>query len=143
MAEILGRNVKSLVKKGLWKGALIHNSIDPISHSQFVDDTILFGEATEKEVVVIKKLLNDYEIGSGQSMNKEKSMIYFFNTNVRMQSKIKEIMGYPQGNFPLKYLGVQLDPGRQQNKMWEDVINKCQVKASSWKNKWLTQAGRI
>ncbi|XP_057856252.2 uncharacterized mitochondrial protein AtMg00310-like [Cryptomeria japonica] len=27
--------------------------------------------------------------------------------------------------------------------MWEDVINKCQVKASSWKNKWLTQAGRI
>ncbi|XP_057873761.1 uncharacterized protein LOC131079746 [Cryptomeria japonica] len=138
MAEILGRNIKSLVKMRLWKGALIHNSIDPISHSQFADDTIHFGEATEKEAIVIKMLLNDYEKGSGQSMNKEKSMIYFLNTNVRMQRKIGEIMCYPQGNFPLKYLGVQLDPGKHQNRMWEDVINKCQVKASSWKNKWLT-----
>ncbi|XP_057842846.2 uncharacterized protein LOC131052243 [Cryptomeria japonica] len=143
MAEILGRNIKKLVKTRLWKGAHIHKSIDSISHSQFADDTILFGEATEKEAKVIKMLLNDYEKGSGQSMNKEKSMIYFFNTNERMQCKIGEIMGYLQGKFPLKYLGVQLDPGRHQNKMWEEVINKCQVKASSWKNKWLTQAGRI
>ncbi|XP_059066192.1 uncharacterized protein LOC131857542 [Cryptomeria japonica] len=65
MAEILGRNIKKLVETRLWKGVHIHDSIDPISHSQFVDNTILFGEATEKEAKVMKMLLNDYEKGSG------------------------------------------------------------------------------
>lgn len=60
-----------------------------------------------------------------------------------MQSKIGEILGILTGSFPLKYLRVQLDPGRYQNRMWEELINKCQSKASSWKNKWLTLAGRI
>ncbi|XP_057840094.2 uncharacterized protein LOC131049990 [Cryptomeria japonica] len=143
MAKILGRNIKKLVETGLWKGVLIHGSIDPISHSQFVDDTVLFGEASEKEAMAMKLLLSDYEKGSGQRMDIDKSLIYFFNTNIRMQSKIGEILGFLTGSFPMKYLGVQLDPGRYQNRMWEELINKYQAKASSWKNKWLTQVGRI
>lgn len=75
MGEILGRNIKKLVETILWKGVHIHDSIDPISHSQFADHTILFGEAIEKEAKVMKMLLNDYEKGSRQSMNIDKSMI--------------------------------------------------------------------
>lgn len=53
------------------------------------------------------------------------------------------ILDYGQGCFPIKYLGVPLFAGRVDTKIWEEVINKCQTKSTSWKNKWLTQAGRL
>ncbi|XP_059067404.1 uncharacterized protein LOC131858241 [Cryptomeria japonica] len=58
MTEILRRNIKKLVETVLWKGVLIHGNIDPISHSQFADDTVLFGgglgEGSNGNVVVIE-----------------------------------------------------------------------------------------
>ncbi|XP_059064892.1 uncharacterized protein LOC131856943 [Cryptomeria japonica] len=88
MAEFLGRSITNRVRQGLWKGVSISTSMDPISHSQFADDTILFGEASEKEAYIIKGVLDDYEKVSEQCMNKKKSMIYFLNTSRGSQLKI-------------------------------------------------------
>lgn len=76
-------------------------------------------------------------------MNKTKSVVYFINTSKRTELKIANILGFQIGEFPIKYLGVQLSIGRFQNNLWEEVINKCHTKAAMWKNKWLTKARRI
>lgn len=128
MAEALGRNIKKLVALGRWRGVSIHVDLNPISHSQFADDTILFGEASEREAKTFKAFLEEYEIGSGQSMNKAKFVVYFINTNKKTQFKIANILGFQIGEFLIKYLGVQLSAGRFQNNIWEEVINKFHSK---------------
>ncbi|XP_059076458.1 secreted RxLR effector protein 78-like [Cryptomeria japonica] len=55
MAEVLGRSIKYSVGQGAWKGISIKGYMGPMSHSQFADDTILFGEASEREALIIKK----------------------------------------------------------------------------------------
>ncbi|XP_057836614.2 secreted RxLR effector protein 78-like [Cryptomeria japonica] len=55
MAEVLGRSIKFSVGQGAWKGISIKGYMEPVSHLQFVDDTILFGEASKREALIIKK----------------------------------------------------------------------------------------
>ncbi|XP_059068290.1 uncharacterized protein LOC131858844 [Cryptomeria japonica] len=143
MVEVLGRHIKNKVGLGSWKGFLIHDRLPLISHSQFADDTIIFGVASEREALVIRKVLEDYETDSSQSMNKQKSRIYFLNTSKRTQEKITRVLQFSQGSFPIQYLGVPLFAGRLDNRLWEEVVNKCKAKTVLWKNKWLSQAGHI
>lgn len=70
-------------------------------------------------------------------------MIYFLNTNKRIQLKIVGILQYGQDSFPIKYLGVPLFARKLDNRIWEEVVNKCKAKSASWKNKWLSQVGQI
>lgn len=127
----------------MWKGIQAHKVLDPITHLQFVDDMILFGEALEQEALVIKSTLEQYVEVSSQCMNKIKSQVFFVNTNKRLQYKIAKILEFQIVLFPTKYLGVPLFMGRSNNLMWEEIINKHQAKTSLWKNKWLSQVGRI
>lgn len=42
----------------------------------FADDCILFGKVTSKGVKVLKDMLKDYELNSGQCINFEKSTVF-------------------------------------------------------------------
>lgn len=52
----------------------------PITHQQFVDDIMLFYQATLKEVQNIRDILNTFMEASGTKINNEKSCIFFFKT---------------------------------------------------------------
>ena len=56
LVEVLGRLITERRVKGQWKGVKVARGVDPISHLQFVDDTFLTGEASEREARVMKKL---------------------------------------------------------------------------------------
>ena len=51
------------------------------SHQQFVDDSIVMGEALVRNARNIKNALEDYGQASGQIINWNKSVIYFINVN--------------------------------------------------------------
>lgn len=51
-----------------------------VSHILFVDDCILFGEATSQGTFTLKGILKEYESYFGQCVNFDKSLI-FYNTN--------------------------------------------------------------
>lgn len=63
-------------QKGLLEGAKICWNAPPISNLMFADDCILFGEAMEKGINVIKNILCEYEVFSSQCVNFEK--IHYF-----------------------------------------------------------------
>lgn len=73
MAEVLGNNIKNKLRGGVWKGITIHLEMANLTHSQFEDDTLLFGVASVREAKVIKETLEAYARESGQHMNKGKS----------------------------------------------------------------------
>ena len=52
------------------------------THQQFVDDTIMGGEATVQEAKALKRLLDIYTRGTGQTINWEKSLVFFVNTAI-------------------------------------------------------------
>lgn len=81
MAKVHGRFIKFQKRLNRWRGISIHTNLEPISHSQFADDAILFGEASIREAKIIKEVLDIYERDSGQCMNKTKSRVYFINTS--------------------------------------------------------------
>ncbi|KAL8126745.1 hypothetical protein AgCh_013868 [Apium graveolens] len=65
-----------------------------VSHLLFADDSFLFFRATVEEAMSIKQLLVNYESCSGQSVNFQKSGV-FFSANVRRdkQLEISSILG--------------------------------------------------
>ncbi|XP_059071290.1 uncharacterized protein LOC131864838 [Cryptomeria japonica] len=143
MAEVLGRLIKKRHSEGIWKGIKVHEQFEAITCSQFVDDAIIFGEASIQEAAVIKNTLEEYVLASGQVMNKGKSQLFFFNINRQIQGRIAQLLDINITELSIKYLGVQISKGCRQSQTWEDVIKSCQSKSENWKNRWLTQAGRL
>ena len=77
MVECLGRLIQKKIRDkclvGLWPSSGPSN----FTHQQFVDDTILGGEASVREARSFKSILNSYTRGTGQAINLEKSSIFF------------------------------------------------------------------
>lgn len=73
----------------------------------FVDDCILFGEATLEGSNVLKGILNKYGVVFGQCVNFDKSSIFFSkNTTTSDKMQISLNMGLKMFVNPEKYLGL-------------------------------------
>lgn len=77
------------------------SSIEPLSHVLFVDDSVLFCQATEMEALLGNDLLHKYADGSGQCVNLEKSSAFFSSSCPQtMRVRLSAILGIKyQDNF--------------------------------------------
>ncbi|XP_057840916.1 uncharacterized protein LOC131050447 [Cryptomeria japonica] len=143
MAEVLGRSIARKRDQGLWKGIEIAQGVDSTTHSQFVDDTCLFGVASMHEASVIKKVLDRFTWATGQEINWLKSEIFFFHTECWSQRAIARLFGIMIGQLPGKFLGMPLFAGAGKTDIWKGLLDGCKAKMEGWKSKWLSLAGRI
>lgn len=142
MAESLGRVINWAREKGQLVGIKITSNMEPITHQQFVDDTMLFGSSSHMEAKRIKKILNNYTSISGQEINTMKSNITFFNTNNKLRTRILKILKFRAGELPCKYLGLPIDKGTRSSSLWNQVVTKITNRISSWKGKWISSTGK-
>lgn len=82
MIEGLGRMINAAKEKGRIKGLKLTQNGEALMHLQFVDDTMLQGTPTVKEVKAFKKILNDFALAAGTEVSLSKSKVFFFNTNI-------------------------------------------------------------
>ncbi|KAA3483656.1 reverse transcriptase [Gossypium australe] len=68
-SEGLSSLMRTAKRRGLLKGAKASRQGPAISHLLFADDCILFGEAYNKGANILKDILQDFEICSGQCVN--------------------------------------------------------------------------
>jgi len=73
MAEGLGRSIQAAITGNHLKGLPLHGIHPPISHSQFVDDSLLMGTPMICEANAILDILQVFASSSGMECNKEKS----------------------------------------------------------------------
>ncbi|KAA3480975.1 reverse transcriptase [Gossypium australe] len=73
-------------REGLIKGVRVCCRGPIITHLLFVDDCILFRDATVRGAQNLKVILHEYEICTGQYINFEKSIIFCIS-NVKDQKK--------------------------------------------------------
>lgn len=137
MTDCLGRYIGDLIQRGVIKG--LQPSSHPLicSHGQFVDDTIFMGKFKVKEVRSLKQAIDLYSSASGQLINWNKSVVFFFNTPIPRKNKISKILGCSIGSFPSTYLGLPLGL-KVPDSFWVDFINKFNKKLVGWKGNLLS-----
>lgn len=65
------------------EGLIVSRRGPQISHLFFIDDSILFGEATLRRAQTIKRILKKYEEASGPCVNYEKSTAFYSSNTIR------------------------------------------------------------
>eukprot|EP00253_Pinus_taeda_P014645 PITA_14645 len=142
-AEGLGRFIKQERTENRLKGLQIWGNNLPLTHQQFVDDIMLFGEPTVREVRHLRRILDLFAEASGLEINKDKSCIFIFNTIDQVKSHLIRILGFKRGELPTKYLGNVLDFTSKRVKNWQGVLDKLSNKVANWAFRVLNIAGRV
>ena len=143
VAKGLGRYFKKELQESKIKGLRLWGNNLPITHQQFVDDIMLFGEATLIEVRNMKRILDLFVEASGMEINKEKSCTFIFNTIDSIKTHLTRTLGFRQGELPTKYLGNQLDINPKRMGNWKKIMEKLRNKMAGWTFRSLNIAGRI
>jgi hypothetical protein len=87
--------------------------------------------------------LGTYEQASGQRLNLEKTSIFFSsNTPDSDRQQILQASGVQATNCVEKYLGLPAIVGRSRRRAFTSLKDRIWARISSWKNKFLSQAGK-
>jgi hypothetical protein len=143
MAEGLGRSISAAITDGSLKGLPLHNLQPALSHSQFVDDTLLLNSPSAKEALSLNSILSDFTEASGMSLNLDKSKLYFFNTPAPVQIHISRLLGIPRSSLPSNYLGVPLTGAAARSISWESLLLSISNRLSNWTFRPLNIASRL
>eukprot|EP00253_Pinus_taeda_P021647 PITA_21647 len=141
--EGLGRFIKKEREANRIKGLKLWGNNLPLTHHQFVDDIMLFGEPIVKEVKHLKRILDLFAEALGLEINRDKSCVFIFNTVDQVKAHLIRLLGFRRGVLPTKYLGNILDFTSKKMKNWQGVIDKLSNKVANWAFRTLNIAGRI
>ncbi|GAA0144627.1 hypothetical protein LIER_05023 [Lithospermum erythrorhizon] len=113
-----------------------------VSHILFADDSMIFCRATEEEGRELMKILEMYEVASGQRVNVGRSSINFEPQVIpEVREHLVRIIGIREVQDQGKYLGLPSYIGRTKKAVFAYMVSKVEEKIKGWKGKLLSQAG--
>uniref|UniRef100_A0A2N9G6K5 Reverse transcriptase domain-containing protein n=1 Tax=Fagus sylvatica TaxID=28930 RepID=A0A2N9G6K5_FAGSY len=144
---LVNEGLHSLIQKAKLAGELQGVSISrggpKITHLFFADDSLLFCKATTQDVTRIQNILNEYEMASGQQINRLKTTIFFSKSTPQAnQDSILGMLGVPAIKQYEKYLGLPSFVGRAKYSSFAQIKERVWSKLKGWKEKLISQAGR-
>ena len=114
--------LKQAENRGSINGVSVCRRAPQISHLLFADDSLVFCKANMTECSNIWKILRDYEMASGQKMNRYKTSLFFSkNTPTETQDSIKELFGAQIIKQHEQYLGLPSLVGRGKKKAFNKI----------------------
>ncbi|KAL0288554.1 UNVERIFIED_CONTAM: hypothetical protein Sradi_7095400 [Sesamum radiatum] len=108
----------------------------------FADDLLLFCKADIYSATVLHGILQQFKGITGLHANAQKSQILFPKAAAQVQNQIQTIFGFPQGTFPVRYLGVPLITSKLSIADCAPLILKIEARIAGWNQLKLTYAGR-
>lgn len=136
-----------LVQDGQWYHIQVGKKGIHISCLLFVDDMLLFAEATMDQLYVIQECLDYFCDASCQRVSvpfkKKKKIIFSNNIANQTWDVINTISGFTRTNNPSKYLVIPLLHARVTKETYSYIIQKVQVRLSGWNTTQLSIVGRI
>ncbi|CAN1227539.1 Putative ribonuclease H protein At1g65750 [Linum grandiflorum] len=144
MSNALSIMIERKLSAGLIHGIRLSRTGPLLTHCLFADDTIIFGQATTTEASAISTLMEEYGTLTGQELNQEKSSIYF-SANVPQETKdrIVDTLGFTNHDNHTAYLGVPTEWGRSKKETFGFLLDRLAAKASCWKCRLLSHAGKM
>ncbi|MQL68439.1 hypothetical protein Taro_000722 [Colocasia esculenta] len=143
MEEVLSRGLRKQLSSGHFKPYAGPRACPPISHLLYADDTLIFTNGHATNIQKMLKFLTAYEAASGQRINNSKSQFVLSRkAPAATSASIKRITGFRSQDGSINYLGIHLHEGRVKISDFKYLFEKINGKFSSWKSKFLSQAGR-
>lgn len=114
-----------------------------ISHLLFADDTLLFFKADNGQANVIREVLDDYAVGTGQFINLAKcSMLIDDITPASVHAEIRSTLQIVGNGFEDKYLGFPTPEGRMNKGKFQSLQEKIWKRIIMWGENYLSSGGK-
>ena len=135
--------IKKAVSNGVMEGVSVYRGGPILSHLFFANDSIIFCKAFIKNCDSLQRVLNVYELASGQQLNRAKTSLFFSsNTAHEVQEEIKSRFSAQVIKQHEKYLGFPLLVGKNRKNSFKEIKDKLARKLAGWKEKLLSKAGK-
>lgn len=142
-AEGLSALIKKAVSDGIMEGVSVCRGGPILLHLFFADDSIIFCKASIENCDSLQRVLNVYELASGQQLNRAKTSLFFSsNTTHEVQEEIKSKFGAQVIKQHKKYLGLPSLVGKNRKNSFKEIKDKLARKLAGWKEKLLSKAGK-
>ena len=142
--ERLRHLINHAVTKGRWKPIKLSKYGPPISHMFFVDDLLLFAEATTYQIEVIMDSLDKLCDFSRQRESRPKSSITFSNgIDANVATRISNMSKIPVTNSLERHLGILSIMGRVKFGQFKHILDCMERWLIGWKAKNLILVGRV
>ena len=114
-----------------------------ITHLLFVEDSLIFCEASVLECERLGTLLDLYEDASRQQVNRQKITLFFSkNTPSPIRIEVKQFWGVSSSSQFAKYLGLLASIGRNKGQTFKRVKDRLIRRLEGWNERFLSKAGR-
>ncbi|XP_071695782.1 uncharacterized protein [Rutidosis leptorrhynchoides] len=143
VAEGLNILVKRALANGHLQGLKIGHDNLNITHLQYADDTIFFGEWNKRNAKYISKLLKCFENISGLKVNFRKSKLYGIGTSTTETEQMACYMNCSAGHTPFSYLGLPIGVPTSHASSWQPIVEKFDKRLSDWAAKSISFGGRL
>ena len=145
MMEVFSKMMKRVEGAGLLRGFKADGRQGGgvcVSHLLFADDTILFCDAKEEQILHVRMLLLCFQTVTGLKVNTLKSEMVPIGEvpNVHV---LAEILGCQIGSLHMTYLGMPLGASHKSPTIWNPILEKIERKLAGWKKMHLSKGGRL
>ena len=143
--EALSRMLERVVAGGYISGFSVGDSTGTelsISHSLFVDDTLIFCGADSEQAWHLRGVFIWFQAISGLKINLSKSELVPVGT-VQNVPELERILGCHVASLPLTYLGLPLGASFKSKSIWAGVVEKMEKRLAGWKRMYLSKGGRV
>ncbi|KAL2247998.1 UNVERIFIED_CONTAM: hypothetical protein Sindi_2652100 [Sesamum indicum] len=109
----------------------------------FADDLLLFCRADLNSLGTLKRGLDRFAEWSGLRLNVQKSHVIISRSAQAWKDQILTIMGFQEGQLPMRYLGLPLLSSRLSISDCQPLLLKIDARINGWEGISLSYAGRI
>ncbi|KAL0292825.1 UNVERIFIED_CONTAM: hypothetical protein Sradi_6969900 [Sesamum radiatum] len=109
----------------------------------FADDVLVFCSGSPQSARIIQSVLTEFAALSGLRPNPTKSQVILSRAVQAGRQNILDILGFPEGSLPLKYLGVPLVSSRLKIADCQGLIGKLEGRLAGWGHLNFSFAGRV
>ncbi|CAL1413192.1 unnamed protein product [Linum trigynum] len=142
--ELLSFLLNKLKEDGKIRGFCMNesNGDGEVTHLLFVDDTLIFCEASYDEVLYILAALVCFKAITGLKINLEKSIMIPVG-DVPNPDYFAALFGCNRSREVSKYLVFPLGAKVNSSTIWEPIIDKFERRLAGWKCRYLSLGGRL
>nr|GEX79581.1 reverse transcriptase domain, reverse transcriptase zinc-binding domain protein [Tanacetum cinerariifolium] len=116
--EGLNAIVSETVENGIFSGVKVGANKVTVSHLQYTDDTIFFGEWNDENAKSLMCILKCFEEVSGLRVNYNKSKLYGIGVSEGELTYMINWMGCGVGEFPFTYMGLPIGENMRNINAW-------------------------
>lgn len=135
VAESLHLTMKEAKAKSLFDGIKVGKDDTVISHLQYADDVIFFGEWTTPNIKNLMRILKCFHAVSGLKLYLSKSKLYGVGVSEGEIQSWARGLGCGSDTLPFIYLGLPIGSSMRRLSDWKPVIDKLKNKLAEWKAK--------